>query len=279
MTSLHIHELILSLTLEEKASLASGQSFWETQSIPAKGVPSVFFADGPHGVRREEPKNRRKNGGHSVKATCFPTASALACAWDVQLCGEVGRAVAHECKAHGVAVILGPGVNIKRSPLCGRNFEYYSEDPLLAGTLAAGFIRGAQGEGVGTSLKHFAVNSQETLRMSISAEVDERALREVYLKPFEIAVKEGRPSTVMCSYNRVNGVYASENKKLLTDILRGEWNFCGLVMSDWGAVNDRAAGVAAGLDIEMPSSGGVTDKEIVKAVQSGRLSEMALDAL
>ena len=191
----------------------------------------------------------------------------------------MGAAIGRECRAHGVAVVLGPGVNIKRSPLCGRNFEYYSEDPLLAGKLAAGFIRGAEGEGVGTSLKHFAVNNQETLRMSVSAEVDERALHELYLRPFEIAVKEGAPSTVMCSYNRINGVYASENRMLLTRILREQWGFDGLVISDWGAVYRRPAGVAAGLDLEMPSSGGVTDREIVRAVRAGRLDEAALDAL
>ena len=219
MTNDRIGNIIASLTLEEKASLASGKSFWETQDIPAKGVPSIWLADGPHGLRKEDRLHIRENGGHSVKATCFPTASALACAWSPALARRVGAAIGRECRAHGVAVVLGPGVNIKRSPLCGRNFEYYSEDPLLAGKLAAGFIRGAEGEGVGTSLKHFAVNNQETLRMSVSAEVDERALHELYLRPFEIAVKEGAPSTVMCSYNRINGVYASENRMLLFCIL------------------------------------------------------------
>ena len=279
MTNDRIGTIIASLTLEEKASLASGKSFWETQDIPAKGVPSIWLADGPHGLRKEDRLHIRENGGHSVKATCFPTASALACAWSPALARRVGAAIGRECRAHGVAVVLGPGVNIKRSPLCGRNFEYYSEDPLLAGKLAAGFIRGAEGEGVGTSLKHFAVNNQETLRMSVSAEVDERALHELYLRPFEIAVKEGAPSTVMCSYNRINGVYASENRMLLTRILREQWGFDGLVMSDWGAVYRRPAGVAAGLDLEMPSSGGVTDREIVRAVRAGRLDEAALDAL
>ena len=279
MTNDRIGNIIASLTLEEKASLASGKSFWETQDIPAKGVPSIWLADGPHGLRKEDRLHIRENGGHSVKATCFPTASALACAWSPALARRVGAAIGRECRAHGVAVVLGPGVNIKRSPLCGRNFEYYSEDPLLAGKLAAGFIRGAEGEGVGTSLKHFAVNNQETLRMSVSAEVDERALHELYLRPFEIAVKEGAPSTVMCSYNRINGVYASENRMLLTRILREQWGFDGLVISDWGAVYRRPAGVAAGLDLEMPSSGGVTDREIVRAVRAGRLDEAALDAL
>lgn len=279
MTNEQIQAIIAALTLEQKASLASGKSFWETQDIPAKGIPSVWLADGPHGLRKEDRLHVRENGGHSVKATCFPTASALACAWDPALTRRVGAAIAQECIAHGVAVVLGPGVNIKRSPLCGRNFEYYSEDPLLAGKLAAGFIRGVEENGVGACLKHFAVNNQETLRMSISAEVDERALHEIYLKPFEIAVKEGAPSTVMCSYNRINGTYASENKTLLTDILRDTWGFDGLVMSDWGAVYRRPQGVAAGLDLEMPSSGGATDREIVKAVRAGTLDEAALDAL
>lgn len=278
MTERQLDAFVKRLTLKEKASLMSGRDFWQTKPLPDKGVWPLRLSDGPHGLRKEDLKNAKENGGHSVKATCFPTAAALACSWDEELAEQVGAAIAEECRSHGVGVLLGPGVNIKRSPLGGRNFEYFSEDPLAAGKMGAAMIRGIQKRGVGASLKHFAVNNQETLRMTISAEVDERALREIYLKPFEIAVKEGKPATVMCSYNRINGVYASQNKMLLTDILRREWGFEGLVMSDWGAVDDRAAGVAAGLDLEMPYSGGATDEDVVRAVQGGRLSEQALDA-
>ena len=238
-----IETTLKSLTQEEKIQLVGGKNFWQTADFPEKGVRSLWLSDGPHGLRKEDIKHAKENGGHSVKATCFPPECTLACSWSEELVFKVGEAIAKECIANDVDVILGPGVNIKRSPLCGRNFEYYSEDPLLAGKLAAAMIRGAEQQGIGTSLKHFAVNNQETLRMSISAEVDERALHETYLKPFEIAVKEGRPSTVMCSYNRVNGTYASENATLLTDVLRTQWGFDGLVMSDWGAVSDRALGL------------------------------------
>ncbi|WP_367925251.1 glycoside hydrolase family 3 N-terminal domain-containing protein [uncultured Ruthenibacterium sp.] len=277
MTERQLDAFVKRLTLDEKASLMSGRDFWRTKPLCDKGVWPLRMSDGPHGLRKEDLKNAKANGGHSVKATCFPTAAALACSWDESLAEEVGTAIAEECLAHGVGVLLGPGVNIKRSPLGGRNFEYFSEDPLVAGKMGAAMIRGIQKKGVGASLKHFAANNQETLRMTISAEVDERALREIYLKPFEIAVKEGHPATIMCSYNRINGVYASQNKKLLTDILRQEWGFDGLVMSDWGAVDDRVAGVKAGLDLEMPYSGGTTDQDVAQAVREGRLSEQALD--
>lgn len=277
MNDNEIKALIETLTLAEKVSLLSGCDAWQTQAIASKGIESIWVSDGPHGLRKEDLKHARQNGGHSVKATCFPPEAALACSWSTQLVADVGKAIAEECKAQGVSVLLGPGVNIKRSPMCGRNFEYYSEDPYLAGKLAAAMIKGVEGEGVGTSLKHFAVNNQETLRMSISAEVDERALNEVYLKPFEIAVKEGKPSTVMCSYNRVNGVYSSENKALLTDKLRTKWGFDGLVMSDWGAVSNRPLGVEAGLDLEMPSSGGYNDASVINAVESGALSQEYVD--
>ncbi len=273
-----VQDVLDSLTLEEKASLLSGRDFWRTKPAAAKGVPSIRMADGPHGVRREAPWNEKKNGGRSLPAVCYPTASLLACSWDEALCGRIGRALAAECREQDVQVLLGPGVNIKRSPLCGRNFEYFSEDPLLAGKLAAAYIRGVEQGGVAASLKHYAVNSQESYRMRVSAEVDERTLRELYLRPFEIAVKEGRPSTVMASYNRVNGVHATENETLLRRILREEWGFSGLVMSDWGALNDRVAAVRAGLDLEMPSSGGETDRQIVQAVREGRLSEEQVDA-
>lgn len=277
MTERQLDAFVKRLTLEEKVSLMSGRDFWQTKPLPDKGVWPLRLSDGPHGLRKEDAKNAKANGGHSVKATCFPTAAALACSWDESLAQEVGAAIAEECRAHGVGVLLGPGVNIKRSPLGGRNFEYFSEDPLVSGKMGAAMIRGIQQKGVGASLKHFAANNQETLRMTISAEVDERALHEIYLKPFEIAVKESHPATVMCSYNRINGEYASQNKTLLTDILRREWGFDGLVMSDWGAVDDRAAAVDAGLDLEMPYSGGDTDRAVAAAVREGRLSQQALD--
>ena len=277
MTNDRIGNIIASLTLEEKASLASGKSFWETQDIPAKGVPSIWLADGPHGLRKEDRLHIRENGGHSVKATCFPTASALACAWSPALARRVGAAIGRECRTHGVAVVLGPGVNIKRSPLCGRNFEYFSEDPYLAGKLAAAQVRGVQSWDVGTSVKHYAANNQEYRRMTCSSDMSERTLREIYLAPFETIVKEARPWTLMCSYNKINGVFASENPHTLTEILRDEWGFDGYVMSDWGAVNDRVKGLAAGLELEMPSSNGVRDAQIVAAVRGGTLEEAVLD--
>ena len=272
-----IEQILSSLTLKEKASLCSGATFWNTTALPERGIPSVRMSDGPTGLRKEDPEHAKENGGPSVKAICFPTEPALACSWDPALTDAVGQAIGAECRAQGVTTLLAPGVNIKRSPLCGRNFEYYSEDPLLAGTLACGMIRGLKKQGVGCSLKHFAVNNQETLRMTISSELDERALHEIYLRPFEIAVRQAAPSTVMCSYNRINGVYSSENKQLLTDILRHQWGFDGIVMSDWGAVNDRVAGIRAGLDLEMPASGGVNDARIVEAVEKGTLSQKELD--
>jgi len=274
-----LEQILSTLTLEEKASLCSGLNSWETKPITAKGVPSVFMADGPTGLRKEDLAHTQQNGGPSVRATCFPTEATIACAWDEQLTMQVGRAIGAECRANGVTTLLAPGVNMKRSPLCGRNFEYYAEDPLLAGKLAVGFIKGLQQQGVGCSLKHFAANSQETLRMSVSSEIDERALHEIYLRAFEIAVKQAAPSTLMCSYNKINGCYSADNHELLTSILRDKWGFDGLVMSDWGAVHDRVAGVRAGLDLEMPSSYGVTDRLIVQAVQSGELAMQELDAV
>ena len=272
-----ITSILQSLTLAEKAGLCSGLDVWQTKPIPEKGVPSVWLSDGPHGLRKEDPLHGDKRAGYNLKATCFPPEATLAASWDRDLLCEVGGAIAEECLQNDVSVILGPGVNIKRSPLCGRNFEYYSEDPYLTGALATAMINGVQKRGVGACIKHFAVNNQEKNRMNISAEVDERALHELYLRAFETAVKAACPRTVMCSYNRINGVYASENKTLLTDILREKWGFDGLVMSDWGAVNDRVAGIKAGLDLEMPSSGGINDKRIIEAVQNGVLREEELD--
>ncbi|MFV0413969.1 MAG: beta-glucosidase [Oscillospiraceae bacterium] len=270
-------EIMNSLTLREKAALCSGATSWQTKANPAKGIPSLFMADGPHGVRLEDRKNEKANKSRSKPATCFPPEVTLACSWSPELTRQVGEAIAEECRHYGVHMILGPGINMKRSPLGGRNFEYYSEDPVLTGRLAAGFINGVQSRGVATSLKHFAVNNQEEKRMSINAQVDERALFDLYLKGFELAVQNARPATVMCSYNRVNGEYASENRRLLTDILRLRFGFTGAVVSDWGAVNNRPEGVAAGLDLEMPTAGGVNDYEIVKAVENGSLLQDALD--
>ncbi len=273
-----IRSLLSQLTLEEKASLLSGDSLWTTKPIPRLDVPSIWLADGPHGVRKAT-KSNEIGVGSSVPATNFPSLSALACSWDVDLVRRVGEAIGQEAQAQGVDVVLGPGVNVQRSPLGGRNFEYFSEDPLLAGELATGFVDGLQSQGVGASVKHFAANDQETERMSISAEVDERTLREIHLRPFEIAVTKSQPWTVMSAYNRVNGVFASESAFLLDQVLKQEWGFEGLVVSDWGAVNDRVEGVRAGLHLQMPSSGGTTDRDVVEAVRAGRLEESHLDAI
>ena len=275
VADMNIDIIMKELTLEEKASLCSGLDFWHTKPVERLDIPSVMVSDGPHGLRKNVEDSENPN--ESIKAVCFPTASALACSFDRTLLETLGKAIGEECQHERLAVALGPGCNIKRSPLCGRNFEYFSEDPYLSGQLAAAHIKGVQSRGVGTSLKHFACNNQEYRRMSVSAEVSERALREIYLAPFETAVKESRPWTVMCSYNRINGVFSSENKRLLTDILRDEWGFDGLVMSDWGAVNDRVEGIKAGLDLEMPTSYEKNDRLIIEAVKSGRLNESELD--
>ncbi|MEJ5199962.1 MAG: glycoside hydrolase family 3 N-terminal domain-containing protein, partial [Anaerolineae bacterium] len=232
-----IQRILSQLTLEEKAALCTGASMWTTVPVERLGVPAILLTDGPHGVRRSP--DVHQVGANSLPATCFPTASCLAATWNRELVRRVGEALGEEARALGVNVLLGPGINMKRDPRCGRNFEYYSEDPFLAGELAAAFIQGVQSQGVGTSVKHFAVNNQETERFRINAVVDERTLREIYLPAFETAVKKGRPWTVMCAYNKVNGTYCSEHRTLLTDILKREWGFEGLVVSDWGAVHDR----------------------------------------
>ncbi|MBE1576984.1 glycoside hydrolase family 3 C-terminal domain-containing protein [Amycolatopsis roodepoortensis] len=265
------------LTLEQKASLLSGRDFWHTEAIEAAGIPSIMLSDGPHGLRRQDSEADNLGVHDSVSATCFPPSVAVGSSWDPDVAARIGAAIGREARAAGVSVVLGPGVNIKRSPLCGRNFEYYSEDPLLSGVLASAYVRAMQAEGVGASLKHFAANNQETDRMRVSAEVDERTLREIYFPAFERVVTEAQPATVMCSYNRVNGVYAAQNRRLLTDVLRDEWGFDGAVVSDWGAVNDRVAALAAGLDLEMPGTGGSGDAEIVAAVRSGELDEGVVD--
>ncbi|ABG94752.1 beta-glucosidase [Rhodococcus jostii RHA1] len=266
-----------ALTTEEKASLTSGENFWETKALDRVGVPSIYITDGPHGVRKQTGGGDHLGIGDSVPATGFPPAVALGSTWDPDLLETVGRALGDEAKAEGVGVLLGPGINIKRSPLCGRNFEYLSEDPILSGRLGAALVDGLQGRGIGASLKHFAANNQETDRLRVSADIDARPLCEIYLRGFRHVVEHAAPWTVMCSYNRINGVYASENRWLLTDVLRGEWGFDGLVVSDWGAVSNRVAALSAGLDLEMPSTNGVTDAQIVAAVESGALAQSALD--
>ncbi|MFT4135661.1 glycoside hydrolase family 3 C-terminal domain-containing protein [Microbacterium sp.] len=265
------------LTLEEKASLTSGRDFWTTKPVERVGVPSIMMTDGPHGLRKQGGATDHLGLADSIPATCFPPAVGLASTWDAALAERIGEALGVESAIEDVAVILGPGVNIKRSPLCGRNFEYMSEDPIVSGIMGAGLVRGIQSKGVGSSLKHFAANNQETDRVRVSADIDPRPLREIYLRAFHYVVTETQPWTVMCSYNRLNGVYTSEDPWLLTKILRDEWGFEGLVVSDWGAVNDRVVGVPAGLDLEMPSSNGRTDAELVAAVKEGRLDEKYLD--
>jgi beta-glucosidase len=265
------------LSLEDKAALLSGADFWSTRALPDAGVPSLVLTDGPHGIRRQQGSFDHLGLSGSQAATCFPLAVAVGASWDPSLAERIGAAVGLEARALGVNVVLGPGVNIKRSPLCGRNFEYYSEDPLLTGVLGAAHVRGLQAQGVGASVKHFAANNQETERMRISADVDERTLREIYLPAFERVVQESRPATVMCAYNKLNGVPAAENRWLLTDLLRGEWGFEGAVVSDWGAVDDAVASVRAGLDLEMPGTKGRSARRIVDAVRAGELAESAVD--
>ena len=272
-----IRKLVSQMTLEEKAGLCSGDDFWHTKAVERLGIPRTMVSDGPHGLRKQDDAADHLGINDSIRAVCFPTACATAASFDPDMIREMGEAIGDSCQHEKVSVVLGPAVNIKRSPLCGRNFEYFSEDPYLAGRMATEIIRGIQSRNVGTSIKHFALNSQEHRRMSSSSDADERTIREIYFPAFEMAVKEAQPWTVMCSYNRINGVYASENPWLLTDVLRKEWGFEGYVMSDWGAVSDRPAGVAAGLDLEMPASGGVNDRKIAEAVRSGKLDEKLVD--
>jgi beta-glucosidase len=265
------------LTLEEKASVCLGSDFWHTAPVERLGIPRIMVSDGPHGLRTQLEEADHVGIGGSAPATCFPTASALGSSWNPELFRAVGEALGREAKRLGVSVVLGPGINMKRSPLCGRNFEYVSEDPWLAGELATAMVQGTQSEGAGTSLKHFAANNQEDDRLRVSAEVDERTLREIYLPAFERVVKLSQPWTVMCAYNKINGIYCSEHHWLLTEVLREEWGFEGLVVSDWGAVHDRVAAVRGGLDLEMPPNLGVSDRAIVEAVSDGSLDESILD--
>lgn len=274
-------DLISQMTLEEKASMCDGLDYWHSQPIERLGIKSISLNDGPHGIRKKGDPDAAKKGETSllkgVPAICFPTASATACSWDPDLIEKMGEALGDECLKEKVSVLLGPGTNIKRSPLCGRNFEYFSEDPLLAGEMAASFINGVQSKGIGTSLKHYAANNQETRRMTVNSVVDERTLREIYLAPFETAVKKAQPWTVMCSYNRLNGTYAAENKWLLTDVLRGDFGYKGLVVTDWGAENQRVPGLLAGQELEMPTSSGEGARLIAEAVKNGTVDESVLD--
>ncbi|MDR4984236.1 glycosyl hydrolase [Bacillus cereus] len=272
-----IKKIISQMTLEEKASLCSGLDFWNTKGIERLGIPSIMVTDGPHGLRKQAEGADHLGIYNSIPSTCFPSAVGLASTWNKDLINEVGVALGEECQAENVGVLLGPGANIKRSPLCGRNFEYFSEDPYLSSQMAVNHVKGVQSQGIGTSLKHFAANNQEHRRMSVDAIVDERTLREIYLASFEDVIKEAQPWTVMCAYNKVNGEYASENNYLLNDILKDEWGFEGFVVSDWGAVNERVASLANGLELEMPSSFGIGEKKIIEAINCGELCVEKLD--
>lgn len=269
--------LLNELTLEEKAGLCSGKDFWHLKGIDRLEIPSIMVTDGPHGLRKQSGNSDHVGLVESVPATCFPTASATASSWDPNLLIEMGVALGEECLQENVAVLLGPGANIKRSPLCGRNFEYISEDPYLTGQMGTALVKGIQSKGIGTSLKHFAANNQEYRRMVTESIVDERTLREIYLAGFETIVKEAQPWTVMCAYNKLDGIYCSDNQRLLTDILKEEWGHTGLVVTDWGATNDRILALKAGMELEMPSSGGLNDKKIVNAIKDGTLSLETLD--
>ena len=270
-------DLLLSeLTLEEKASLCSGRDDWSSESIDRLNIPWIWMSDGPHGLRRA-PATNKAGYGDQLPATCFPTASALAATWDVDLIYDVGVALGEECQAIDVNVLLGPGVNIKRSVLGGRNFEYFSEDPILSGEMGVAYINGVQSQGVGTSLKHFVANNVETMRMYMNSDVDSRTLHEIYLKPFEIAVKKAQPWTIMACYNRVQGEYGTQSSFLLTETLKDDWGFEGIVISDWFAVVDRVQGIKSGMHIEMPGVNDVNDSLIVEAVRSGELDEKVLD--
>lgn len=272
-----IEEIVKALTLEEKTALSSGLDTWHSKSVDRLGIRSLLMHDGPHGLRKQQDTTDSLGLNESVPATCFPTAVTLACSFDRELLGKVGEAIGKEALSQETDIVLGPGINIKRSPLCGRNFEYFSEDPLLAGELAAAYINGVQSQGVGTSLKHFAANNQEFCRVLNNSQVDERTLREIYLKPFEIAIRKAQPWTVMTSYNKLNGEYTVQHRQLMTDILRDEWGFEGLVVSDWSAVDDRVKAVWAGTDLEMPSSGRNRDEQLLKAARAGKIDMASVD--
>ena len=274
---MNIEKTLKQMTLEDKVALGSGKDFWHTKEMPQYGIESIMVADGPHGLRKQPEEADMLGINDSIEATSFPTAVLSACSFDEKLLKQMGKAIAMEAKANKVSVVLGPGANIKRNPLCGRNFEYFSEDPFLTGKLAAAFIQGVQGTGIGTSLKHFAMNNQEYKRFSSDSIVDERTMREIYLAGFEMAVKEGKPDTVMCCYNKVNGLHGSRHKWLLTDVLRKEWGFDGLVMTDWGAMVNRMGGYEAGCDLSMPGGSNFMETETIEAVKSGQLDEKYVD--
>ena len=274
---MNIEKTLSQMSLEDKVALGSGKDFWHTKEMPQYGIESIMVADGPHGLRKQPEEADMLGINNSIPATSFPTAVLSACSFDEKLLKQMGKAIAMEAKANKVSIVLGPGANIKRNPLCGRNFEYFSEDPYLTGKLAAAFIQGSQGTGVGTSLKHFAMNNQEYKRFSSDSMVDERTMREIYLTGFEMAVKEGKPDTVMCCYNKVNGLHGSRNKWLLTDVLRKDWGFDGLVMTDWGAMVDRMDAYEAGCDLSMPGGSNFMEKETIEAVKNGKLDETYVD--
>lgn len=272
-------EIVSKMTLEQKSAFVSGLNYWYLQSAPRLGLQSIMMTDGPNGLRKQNTE-KRPDGiglGNSVPSTCFPPAVTSSCSWDKDLLRLEGEAIAEECLAERVSVILGPGTNIKRSPVCGRNFEYFSEDPYLAGVCSTAFTNGVQSKGVGVSLKHYACNSQEAFRMIIDEIIDERAIRELYLPAFEMCVKEAKPWTVMNSYNKINGVYSSQNEWLQEKVLRDEWGFDGLIVTDWGASVDRVSGLECGTDLEMPSSGTLNTKKIIASVENGTLDEKVLD--
>ncbi len=277
MAELKNQDLLAKLSLEEKVGICSGKDFWNLKAVPQLDIPEIMLTDGPHGLRKKNPEGTQGGLSDSVPTTAFPTAATTACSWDPELIYEMGVALGEECLQEKVSVILGPGVNMKRSPLCGRNFEYFSEDPLLAGEIAAGWINGVQSLDVGTSMKHFAANSQETRRMTIDSIIDERTLREIYLPAFEIAVKKAQPWTIMNAYNKLNGTYCSENAHIQEEILRDEWGFKGIVVTDWGAANERVQGMLNGNELEMPSSGGYNDNKVIAAVKNGTLDEAVVD--
>ena len=275
---MNTQEIIKKLNLEQKCALLSGATTFGTRALPKNNIPSITLSDGPNGVRKQAGAADHLGLNPSVPATCFPTAATVACSWDPALGEQIGQAMGEEAAAQEVAVLLGPGLNTKRSPLCGRNFEYFSEDPYLSGKMAASYVRGIQSNGISACPKHFAVNSQELRRMASDSVVDERTLRELYLTGFEIVVKEAKPKTIMSSYNLINGTYANENRHLLMDILRGEWGFDGAVVTDWGGSNDHALGVQNGSTLEMPAPGGDAVRELMQAVQSGKITEADVDA-
>ena len=274
---LDIPYLIANLTIEEKAGLCSGADFWHTKAVERLGLPAIMVSDGPHGLRKQNDQGDHVGINDSIKSVCFPAGSAMASSFDRDLISNVGTLLAEEARAEKVHTLLGPAINIKRSPLCGRNFEYLSEDPYLAGELSASYVAAVQASNVGVSVKHYAANNQEHRRMSVDTLVDERTLREIYLKAFETTVRKSKPWTIMCAYNKINGTYCCENKWLLTDVLRDEWGFDGIVMTDWGAMNERVDALIAGLDLEMPSSNGLNDKKIVAAIEAGELPLEILD--